>query len=426
MFKSRLFLGLVALAVSFCISLLTGRDFGKAVFTGLLTLFASLVGAAVSERRYRQFFNQRAEALRLHIHGLQRRRAEAYDDLIEITAERDRVAASLSSIPQQSPQHSTLWQPKLSWNLADPEAEVRAAPGLAQSLQTKIQQLEQQEAELNHALAATLTAKQRAELSLTTTQAELNQIQTQILEQKNLKEQLVQEIVKLTAQKQQLEADLSSLQPQLQELERYRSELNLFLASAEPKRQQVETGSKSLQVAIEQLQVQISSLHVELSQLEMQILERRTQKEELDQEIAVLQQAAQTTREHHKSSRERSQNSKVKIIDQSSARLHPSTPPLRSAAPPDEWTQFITELPAPEFQALRAIAEHANPNPAIKKIAEANLTMPELLIDAINERSLDTIGDLVIEPGSGSTAPTVAQEYLKTIQTLIIARAANR
>jgi len=33
--------------------------------------------------------------------------------------------------------------------------------------------------------------------------------------------------------------------------------------------------------------------------------------------------------------------------------------------------------------------------------------MPELLIDFINQRSLDTIGDLIIEPGNESFPPKI-------------------
>ncbi len=403
MFKSRLLLSFIALVVSFCLSFLTGRDFGRAVSTGLIALFASLVGAAVSERRYQRLFQQRAEELMMHIRSLQRRRAETYDELTDLMEERDRLA----TLPPPQTTNSALpsWQPApVSWNLAAPQTQTKSPQNPAYSLQTKLQQLETQEAELSRSLAATLMTKQRAELSLATTQAELNQTQAQILEQRNLKEQILQDIRQLSTQKQQLEADLSKLRPHLQELERYRSELNQFLSAAEPKRQQVETGSKSLQTAIEQLQIQISSLHVELSQLETQILDRRTEKETLDQEIALLQSD----------------------LKSKSSPLKPASSHLRSAAPPDEWTQLITELPEFEFQALRAIAEQTNPNPALKKIAEANLTMPELLIDSINERALETIGDMILEPGSGSTLPTIAQEYLKTVQTLIITRIARR
>jgi hypothetical protein len=57
-------------------------------------------------------------------------------------------------------------------------------------------------------------------------------------------------------------------------------------------------------------------------------------------------------------------------------------------------------LNKPEIQVLKAIIEQSDPSATIKKIAEENITMPELLIDAINECALDTIGDLIIEPGS--------------------------
>jgi len=42
--------------------------------------------------------------------------------------------------------------------------------------------------------------------------------------------------------------------------------------------------------------------------------------------------------------------------------------------------------------------------------------MPELLIDFINQRSLDTIGDLIIEPGHFLQIP---EEYLTNVKKVI-------
>ena len=179
---------------------------------------------------------------------------------------------------------------------------------------------------------------------------------------------------------------------------------------AEPKRQQVETGSKSLQAAIEQLQLQISSLHAELGQLETQILDRRQQKEALDHEILALQKPLpdQVTDVIHK----------VEVVP-----LNPRSngSVIKSASPdlPAEWTQFFTHLSESELKALRAIAEQKNLMPRLKKIAEDNLTMPELLIDAINERALDTIGDMILEPGLSNTPTMIAEEYRAIVQKLI-------
>ncbi len=390
MFKSRLLLSLIALSVSFLISLLITRDFGKSVLTSAITLFASLIGAAVSEAQYRRSLTIRADELRGHIRALQRRRQETYESLVILTQEHDRISNSLNALQTQlrnlQIQSANLWQQKeeLSWNITSPQA---SPANQIYSLQIKLQELEQKEAELNKSLSATLSAKQRAELGLKTAQAELNQLQAQLAEQQNNKSALAQEVNALIKQRQQLETQLTTLQPKVRDLEQYRSELNQFFASAEPKRQQVENSSRSLQGAIEQLQTQISSLHGELGQLETQILDRRSQKEVLDQELAVLR-------------------------DQ----LESGHQPKVTSIPP-EWAAFLRQLSAPELEALRAIAQQPNPNPTLKHIAEQSLTMPELLIDAINEHASDTIGDFVLDPGSGSAI--VAPEYVEAIQQLL-------
>jgi predicted nucleic acid-binding Zn-ribbon protein len=423
MFKSRLLLSLTAFSVSFCIGLLTARDFGKAVLTGSITVVASLVGVAASEGGSRNALTQRAEELKFHIRALQRRRAEAYEALVMMTAERDQIANSLNSMQTQlrnlQIQSSNLWQQKeeLSWNLGASAPSPTA--NQVYSLQVRIQELEQKEAELNNSLSATLSAKQRAELALKTTQAELNQLQAQLVEQAHRKDDIAKDIAALTAQKQQLEMELLALEPKVKDLERYRAELNQFLVAAEPKRQQVELSSRSLQGAIEQLQVQISSLHGELGQLETQILERRDQKEMLDQELASLKGELKTpgkvairqSEVHPSSSNVTLPTIELPVIEP------PITDSSEIDSPGTEWLNFLHQLPDPEVKALIAISEHSNPSPVLKQIAEDHLTMPELLIDSINEWAMDTIGDLVIDPSAN--APIVAPEYAETVKQLI-------
>lgn len=45
--------------------------------------------------------------------------------------------------------------------------------------------------------------------------------------------------------------------------------------------------------------------------------------------------------------------------------------------------------------------------------------MPELLIDFINQRALNTIGDLIIEPGNESFPPKIPEEYLMNVKKVI-------
>jgi len=65
----------------------------------------------------------------------------------------------------------------------------------------------------------------------------------------------------------------------------------------------------------------------------------------------------------------------------------------------------MMRLPKYELEVLKALAEKLM---RLQKSKDCwNITMPELLIDFINQRSLDTIGDLIIEPGNESFPPKI-------------------
>lgn len=86
---------------------------------------------------------------------------------------------------------------------------------------------------------------------------------------------------------------------------------------------------------------------------------------------------------------------------------------------PQEWLEFRKQLTKSEFLVLRAIAQQANPSQIIKKIAEDEITMPELLIDSINEKAISKIGDLIISPGSISVSPAILSEYAIPVNQLV-------
>jgi ABC-type methionine transport system ATPase subunit len=84
---------------------------------------------------------------------------------------------------------------------------------------------------------------------------------------------------------------------------------------------------------------------------------------------------------------------------------------------PTEWHNFLENLPAYEIEVLKAIVEQDNPFPTIKQIAEAHITMPNLLIDAINEIANNTIGELIIE--TNTEVPEIVEEHLLNVKTII-------
>ncbi|MDR1446908.1 MAG: hypothetical protein LBI90_08445 [Treponema sp.] len=73
---------------------------------------------------------------------------------------------------------------------------------------------------------------------------------------------------------------------------------------------------------------------------------------------------------------------------------------------------FIDGLNGTERKALLRIASAGDPSSLkteLKETAAAGFSMPELLIDSINEKFMDAFGDLLIE--NGKEVPRIAEEY---------------
>ena len=331
--------------------------------------------------------------------------------------------------------------------------------------------------DLNQEMLTDATAaKRKIEANLAALQAELSQIKGQITDHRQNREKLSRELADLREEKRQLEATAKTLKGEVQELEICRVELEQFLAYAETKKQELETGTNPLQEALKQLQTQVSALQEELSVLEAQIIDRRNQKEALEQQLEELNAVHSLTASlaskgsvlpelvgkngnvdggnggsgsKGSSGSNGGRGSKgvpfPKMIVHQEALLKPplvtvnASPALKGSTPtkaavavsesitpvtassdlPSEWTEFMVQLPEYELQVIKAIVEQNRPAAVLKQIAEANLTMPELLIDSINERALETIGDLLIDAGSGAGSATIVRDHLKMVKKLL-------
>jgi hypothetical protein len=84
---------------------------------------------------------------------------------------------------------------------------------------------------------------------------------------------------------------------------------------------------------------------------------------------------------------------------------------------PEEWAQFRTALKEYQYQALRAILTMKDPSEELARLADESAVMPEFLIDSINELALDTVGDIIIEPGSAP--PAIEEEDLEFVRKLV-------
>jgi len=286
-----LLLGSIAFVASFSISLLMNRDLGGAIAAGLTGL-ATAWGTAATVNWYRnRSANSRIATLRHQIRMLQHHRATEQQAVLELEAEKERIAQSLTLMQDdlRSRQTETPSARGVSWNLAATEiVESPAYPpqeGMKASGSAKAA-----ENELRQFLAEAAATKQKITASLNNLQAELSQLNTQTAENRSFRDQLVQEINHLSQQKQTLVSTTKRLQSDVTNLEQCRNELDQYVSYVETKKQELETGANPLQKGLKQLQTQVVALQTELQQLETQVRDRHREKESLDHEIADLEQ----------------------------------------------------------------------------------------------------------------------------------------
>lgn len=315
------------------------------------------------------------------------------------------------------------------------------------NLESQIYQLEEWEAELNQSLVAIASEEQRTKNNINFLKIELKQLYAQIAEQRSYKQQLNEDVITLDEHKNQLETDSDSLQTQVQKYEQRKKELNEFMQFMKAEKQDAEANFNLMQAQLQQLQVEIAEhrhqkvelednlgclnninieLKEELDNIQTQLQE--VEKQKLEQKwsldaIAQEKQLLEIDLELLHTQLLEQQNNKEKIetdlIILNEQKQKSATKPKQPEKISDEWVKFVMRLNKPEVQVVKAIIEQGDPSATIKKIAEENITMPELLIDAINECALDTIGDLIIEPGSELVPMGILEEYIENLNKVI-------
>ena len=84
---------------------------------------------------------------------------------------------------------------------------------------------------------------------------------------------------------------------------------------------------------------------------------------------------------------------------------------------PQDWREFASKLKAHQIEVLKALLLKENPVSQIIRISRESSLMPEALIDSLNEISLETIGDLIVD--CSHSPPAIFEENLGKIRELI-------
>ncbi len=325
-------------------------DLGGSLVAGSSALVTAFATAAAVNWYRNQSTDQRLLALRQQIRSLQRRRAEEEQTVIDLSAEKERVTAALQSMQdtlrqRQLPSANPYASPVVSWNLAAPPSPEQMQAAIAET--TAAIQPEFQPASLTQFISEAAATKQKITASLNQLQSELAQVNAQVSDQRQVRDQLIQDVQHLKQQKQHLDATGKNLAQEVQELERCRRELDEYVVYLETKKQELESGANPLQKALKQLQGQVTALQTELRSLESQVTAKRQEQAELEQQLSRMQA----------SSPPQPQSPAVRQLESQKAQLEQELASLRSAR--QQAISLQQELPQLERQKAQLEADLA-------------------------------------------------------------------
>ncbi|MGO9122044.1 MAG: TerB N-terminal domain-containing protein [Desulfomonilaceae bacterium] len=91
---------------------------------------------------------------------------------------------------------------------------------------------------------------------------------------------------------------------------------------------------------------------------------------------------------------------------------------------PNAWKSLGAKLSDEQVLILQAIVSGSDVSKKLQRISAQKASMPQLLIDELNELAMDAVGDLIIVPGS--TCPIIQEEHSHLVTQLLKLREANQ
>ncbi|MEH2190299.1 MAG: tellurite resistance TerB C-terminal domain-containing protein [Nostoc sp.] len=409
--SNRFILVIIAFSVSFGLSLVPSWDFNKAFLTGLITGVTIYAAALFVDKRRRNYEMFVLGSLRKRIKDMEGLKARVVREINQIEEHHNLLYAESQQLQNQVTE-SRNQRDSLHRELRTFAGQKKQLETEISSLHTEINNLQKNQTELNNAFSVLTAEKRRLESNCNVSRAEITQLQSQISELQQEKQEVESNLTLLGRLKPQLEEKLYELRITIQELEVETTQKNQLLVATKTERE-------NIQAILNSSQTQLAEQKAELQQLQGQVSLLQEERDSLQNQVWELLQQVETFNPEPLS--DNSQEDDIELFPFSeiieSSDVIDNSEVETSENIPEEWNSFLGNLSGHELQVLKAIVEQDNPNSAIKKIAEANITMPNLLIDSINERANDTIGELIIN--SDSESPKVYQEHITDVKKMI-------
>ncbi len=411
--NNRVFLGIVAFSVSFGLSLVPNWDFSKAFLTGTITVIATYIAAFSVDQRRKNFDMLILSSLRKRIKDSEGLKSRIVREIEQIEQHRNLLFTELNQLQNQITE-SRNQRDNIHRDLSNFIGQKKQLESDIFSIKSEIIGLEKSKVELNNSLTILANEKRRLESSCNVLRLETTQLQTKIDELQQDKQEIESNLTLLGRLKPQLEEKLYELRIHIQELETEINKQNQLLATAKKHQENIKNDLNSLDSQniaqkneLQQMQEQVALLQDERDLLQNQVWELLQQAENLNQEL--LPNLIHEENEENLEAFPFAEFIESLKVTKSQDSIYQDLPP--------EWTNFLKHLPVHEIQVLKAIVEQDNSQAVIKQIAEENITMPNLLIDSINELANNTIGELIIETKTDTLE--VYQEHITHVKKIL-------
>lgn len=406
--SNRFILGIVAFSVSFGLSLVPKWNFSQAFFTGVITVVATYAAALFVDKRRRNYELLLLSSLRKRIQETEGLKSRLAREIEQLETHRSLLYTESQQLKNQI-LDSRNQRDSLHRDLGIFASQRKQIESEIANLKSIIGNLEENQIELNNSLSTLASEKRRLESNHHVYRAEITQLQSQISDLNQEKQELENSITLLGRIKPQLEEKLYELRVTIQDLELEKNKQSQIL---------LETSNEheNLAANIDYLQTQKTERQNELQQIQNEIFLLQQERDSLQNQVWELLQQIETVHQESTSVNTSAQQGEIfSDILENLEKFDAEND--TSQALPEEWHTLLKQLPSHEIQVLKIIIEQDNPQASIKKIAEANITMPNLLIDSINERANDTIGELIIE--TDLDLPKIYTEHMTNVRNIV-------
>jgi chromosome segregation ATPase len=393
--RHRTFGSLVGFGISFCLSLIILRNPLTSFFNGIFAFSGSFLAVGISDRQRIKREKKSKHSFQHQIKRLEAQENQLYQSLSSVTNIKEQVEAKVNGLYLERT-HLLNRIAELNFKRNDLYRDVNhLQQQLEQFNQTifqkkgQIEQLEKREIELNQAILRKSYNSHPSQRRINQLKEKVAAVTTTLTVQEQQQQQLEQELINLENAKQEIEGQIYDLNNQIKVLEQKQTGLEININDLQNQKQQLEITLKQYQEESNLLKNTIDDQILQQEQIKQIILDLEQEKQELENHFYPVSQIA--------------------VLE---------TPALEKSVLitnflPDEWQEwlnFVQHLTPDERKAFKAILE--KDAVTLKQLADQQITMPEVIIDLLNDNALKLIGDTPFTRIDTSIIPEVHQEYV--------------